>query len=183
MELIIKDVVGFEGRFEIQNDGKLFSINGKWKGRKEIKGNIDCFGYTIFALRNKEVKKIYRLHALLALHFLPVPAHLKDVKKQVNHIDGNKSNNSLSNLEWVTPKENIQHAIRTGLMKISGMDNYGCLLTDDDVFKIIELRKAGNSHQKIADTIGKVGRRHITDVLNRVHRSNVPLFDAAFAAM
>jgi hypothetical protein len=55
--------------------------------------------------------KIKMIHTLVAEAFIPNP----DCKKFVNHIDGNKRNNHVSNLEWVTSKENMSHAIRTGL--------------------------------------------------------------------
>ena len=64
---------------------------------------------TVKTVTGQSVKR--SMHRLLMLTFVPNP----DNKAHVNHIDGNKSNNSLSNLEWATPKENAQHAIATGL--------------------------------------------------------------------
>ena len=57
--------------------------------------------------------KSYREHRLIAEKFIPNP----DNKPEVNHIDGNKSNNSIENLEWVTSSENQLHSYRTGLRK------------------------------------------------------------------
>lgn len=64
-------------------------------------------GYKMIRTQNKD----WYLHRLLAEHFIPNPEN----KPQVNHIDGNKLNNSLDNLEWVTQSENMRHAFDTGL--------------------------------------------------------------------
>lgn len=80
-----------------------------WRTLKQIYDK-SC-GYMIVTLCKEGVKKNKRVHRLLCEAFLPNP----DNKAQINHIDGNKLNNSLNNLEWNTPKENAQHAVRTGL--------------------------------------------------------------------
>lgn len=68
--------------------------------------------YWIVTLYTKEGKRVKRsMHRLLMETFVPNPSN----KEHVNHIDGNKSNNTLTNLEWATPKENAQHAHDTGL--------------------------------------------------------------------
>lgn len=75
------------------------------------------------------------VHRLLALTFIPNPEN----KEEVNHKDGNKLNNSLDNLEWVTKKENARHAQRTGLTPIpSGEKNGRSVLTEEQVIDIYE---------------------------------------------
>lgn len=81
----------------------------EWRELKQIYDKA-C-GYMIVTLCKEGKKKNKRVHRLLCEAFLPNPHN----KKHVNHIDGNKLNNYLTNLEWNTPKENAIHAVRTGL--------------------------------------------------------------------
>lgn len=77
--------------------------------------------YWTVTLYTKEGKKVKRsMHRLLMETFVPNPSN----KKHVNHIDGDKSNNTLSNLEWATPRENAQHAHDIGLLVTSTKNVY-----------------------------------------------------------
>ena len=76
---------------------------------------INNWGYYSISLRDKDGKRTeYSLHKLVAKTFIP---NLRGSKKQVNHIDGNKLNNSVYNLEWCNQSENTQHAYDIGLIK------------------------------------------------------------------
>lgn len=80
---------------------------------KKVKPFINASYYKLnLFISSTECKQVY-LHRLLAETFIPNPEN----KKEVNHIDGNKLNNSLNNLEWVTRVENSQHSYRYGLQK------------------------------------------------------------------
>jgi len=80
-----------------------------------------------------QIGRLLRVHRLVAEEFLPNP----DDKPQVNHIDGDKSNNRVDNLEWVTGAENVQHAFRTGLrVPTRGRLNGNAKLTDEQVDEI-----------------------------------------------
>ena len=75
---------------------------------------------------------------------------MKQTKKdadQINHKDGNKSNNHISNLEWCTPKENINHAIQTGLWNYEKGENK---LNEEKVKEIRQLHSEGMTYEKIA---------------------------------
>lgn len=69
--------------------------------------------YTVVTLKYKGKNQRFYVHRLVAEAFIP---NLEN-KSQLNHVDGNKENNCVSNLEWCTPKENVQHAIKNKLRK------------------------------------------------------------------
>lgn len=104
-----KDIAGFEGLYQISNLGRVKSLrkNIILKPGIVAKRN-NKQGYEIVHIKYKQ----YYVHRLVAEAFIPNTKKLP----QVNHIDGNKLNNSIENLEWVTAKENIKHAYKTGLM-------------------------------------------------------------------
>ena len=112
-----KDDIWFEIPFEIIGC-KNFNIsrNGviKKPGDRITKGSNQG-GYLLIYITNSinNIKKKWRIHRLMAMVFLPNP----DNKPQVNHKDGDKKNNKLSNLEWVTRKENIQHVYDNNMSK------------------------------------------------------------------
>ena len=96
---------GYEGFYEINEDGEVFNI----RTGKTINGNINCYGYRVIRLTKCGKPKDYKLHQLVARAFIPNPNNYKCV----NHIDGNKDNNSVDNLEWCTHASNINHARTT----------------------------------------------------------------------
>ena len=80
---------------------------------RKLKCSSDKNGYLKIRLVNKSGRKSMFLHRLLAIQFIPNPLN----KPFINHIDGNKSNNKLNNLEWCTHKENMKHAWDNNLYK------------------------------------------------------------------
>lgn len=119
---MIKDIKGYEGLYQISSDGKVYSKDRYVKGRyskrlikgKALKTYLDKSGYERVDLyKNNHVSKC-KVHRLVLITF---DKERKDL--DVNHIDGNKLNNSIDNLEWCTRKENIHHAVINGLNKQS----------------------------------------------------------------
>ena len=98
------DVIGFEGKYQISNMGNIKNCNtGKVL---QIFFDRPMNGYARVSLVTEPGKfKNYRVHRLVANHFIPNPEN----KKTVNHIDGDKRNNAVDNLEWASNYENNRH--------------------------------------------------------------------------
>ena len=126
---IIDDVVDYGGKYQVSNFARVRSF---YRGKtKIIKTDIIHTGYLRVTLyKNGKTQNRY-VHVLVARAFIPNP----DNKPFVNHIDGNKQNNSIENLVWATPSENIQHAFETGLSK-SGCEHGRAKLTPEQVREI-----------------------------------------------
>lgn len=91
------------------------------KKYKSIKQYLQNSGYLKLTLRKNNKQYNKTVHRLVAEAFIPNP----DNKLQVNHIDGDKQNNNVNNLEWCTKSENMKHAFKTGLSKAYSLGRYG----------------------------------------------------------
>lgn len=121
-------------KFDVSTDGKIRNSRtcrvyktwiNKYTGYEQI-----CV-----SLGESNKKKIFKIHKAVAETFISNPEN----KPEVNHKDGNKLNNNVDNLEWVTSSENMRHAIDTGLLKPrQGIDCSQAKLTVDDVHYIRE---------------------------------------------
>ena len=110
-----KDIKGYEGKYQVSNLGNVKSLLDKSLKKREkiLKPSLTHKGYLRVYL-SKESKKSTRLiHRLVAEAFIP---NLEN-KETVNHIDGNKTNNRIDNLEWLSNIENQRHAWKMGLKK------------------------------------------------------------------
>lgn len=168
MNEIWKDIIGFEGRFKISNCGNVMSINGKFNGEKILMPNIQkTTGYKSTTLRWNGRKVNARVHVLVAQHFKNKKSLLHT---WVNHEDGDKLNNNHWNLEWVTPLENCQHAVKNGLHNLKGERHPHSKLTNAMVYAIkFQLNYYRNSELA---TVFKMSRRQIRDIrrnINWVH--------------
>ena len=117
--------------FEVSNNGQIRNALTK----KIYKLFLNKYGYfqVCVSLGSTKNKKTFKIHKAVAETFISNP----DNKETVNHIDGNKQNNSVDNLEWATYSENSQHAHRTGLVNHPcGVNSSSAKLTQEDIIYI-----------------------------------------------
>jgi DNA-binding CsgD family transcriptional regulator len=150
---------GLETFYIVSNKGRVMNTKTHLilKPCKEIKKRKtkkdDWYLWVRIYLPNKSKKESInaKIHRLVAEAFIPNP----DNKPMVNHIDGDKTNNCVENLEWVTASENAQHSHDNELQKaIKGEDHYNCIISDDDVHKICRLLCDGVGCTEIASMFG-----------------------------
>lgn len=115
-----KDIVGYEGLYQVSDLGNIKSLD-RWiygRGRKKkqlrhgcvMKFKTDKYGYFTLQLIKENIRKHITVHRLVAIAFILNPEN----KPQINHIDCDKKNNAVHNLEWNTAKENVIHAHKNG---------------------------------------------------------------------
>ena len=115
---IWKDCVGYEGKYQVSNLGNVRSISnnkGTYQERLLSQRQTTTSNYLYVNFTVKDVTTHHSVHRLVAKAFIANPSN----KATVNHIDGNKLNNNVCNLEWNTYSENLKHAYANGLNKAS----------------------------------------------------------------
>lgn len=119
---IWKDIIGYEGYYQVSNLGNVKSLERYRKGNRNsltfvreriLKRKIDKDGYAVYALCKDNKMYHFTSHKLVALVFIPNPSSYS----QINHINGIKLDNSVSNLEWCDNSHNMKEAYRIGLSK------------------------------------------------------------------
>lgn len=156
---IWKAVNGYEGIYEVSNKGSVRSLprvtcRGQKRNGKILKlvkwGMPSYLG--VYLCKDGTEKRVL-VHRLIAQTFIPNPNN----KPEVNHIDGDRFNNTVENLEWATPKENVRHAYDTGLAAGLKGERNGCSkLTENQVLEIYERGNKGESQRSLAREFGVV---------------------------
>lgn len=156
MEEVWKDIPGYEGMYQISNTGRVKSLSRERKCnrnsvatvKERIKPHfVNKKGYCQIGLCKNGKRTGFHVHRLVAMAFIPNPYN----KKTVNHIDGNKSNNNVENLEWATYSENIKHAFLNNL--IDNSHSY-----DERKKPIVQMDKESGELLNTYDSIGSAMR-------------------------
>lgn len=171
---IWRPVNQYEGLYEVSNMGRVRSLDRitnyidgrvrKFNGRM-ISPRKAGAGYYQVGLSNNGSKKRDYIHRLVAEAFIPNPKNLPEV----NHLDGNKLNNRLSNLEWTTSSENKKHAYMMNLrgpVDVKGVKNGRAKIDEEDVIYIREQREKGVPRKPLAEKFG-LNVSTITRITNR----------------
>jgi hypothetical protein len=132
MEETWKDIPGYEGRYQVSNYGNVRSVYLLGLGKHVIKKpEVHYSGYLyhkIWDVGNKTRKKLF-VHRLVAIAFLPNP----EEKPIVNHLDRNRANNNLKNLEWCDGSENQQHWRQDELRKKEAQEPVMAAINPEDI--------------------------------------------------
>lgn len=138
MDEIWRDIKDYEGLYQISNLGRVKSMakfaGCSWRKEKILDPYVDKYKYCKRLLSNNGKHKVEPVHRLVANAFIPNPEN----KRTVNHKDGVKINNCVTNLEWNTHKENDAHARKIGLT--IGHKGIHTKLTDKQVINILKLK-------------------------------------------
>lgn len=170
-----KPVKGYEGLYEVSDTGLIKALYKRvdtGKCHREWVEHIlhtaeDSFGYLRTSLAKNGVNRTVKVHRIVAETFIPNPNNLP----QVNHIDGNKQNNRVGNLEWCTQSQNMKHACQMGLKSLKGEKNPAHKLIKGDVEFI---RKNYTPRHHELGTIGLakrfgVHRKTISRIITQSH--------------
>jgi hypothetical protein len=148
-----KDIRGYEGLYQISNTGLIKSLPKSWISGKNkvtrvkpetiLKTCLVGNGYQSVTLSNNRISKFY-VHKLVISHFKDNPLNLKEI----NHIDGNKLNNQIDNLEYCTSSYNKQHAWDNNLRTFSFKNHAKAKLSNEIAEKIRKEYQTGKFTQR-----------------------------------
>lgn len=177
-EELWKDIEGYEGIYQISTLGRVKRLEStllykgkyprKWR-EKLLSQNTTNAGYKKCHISKDGKTKTPNIHRLVASAFIDNSLGLPCV----NHLDGNKENNSADNLEWCSYKENTKHAIESGLMGVDGFENPSAKLDRNEVNRIKRLYRTGKFSQRKLSIVFGVSQNTIKNVVKGNTYKNV----------
>tara|TARA_R110000787_G_scaffold273466_1_gene381166 strand:+ start:112 stop:678 length:567 start_codon:yes stop_codon:yes gene_type:complete len=176
MSEVWKDVVNYEGYYQVSNTGKIRSVTRvaiRANGRehpingRELRFKADAKGYFRGAYCVNKKMWTYKVHREVAKAFIPNPEN----KATVNHRDGNKQNNNVDNLEWNTFAENLKHSFDTGLQdNFIGASKIRQIkkrkLTPEMFTEFVDDRESGFTHRRLQAKYA-IDRKTIYSILKK----------------
>lgn len=161
-----KEIIGFEGYF-VSDDGRVKTEDYNHTGRvREIKIFENEGGYMACNLMRRGSRKRKTVHQLVAIAFIDNP----NSYQQVNHKNGDKTDNRVENLEWCNGSQNVQHAFDTGLVVAhKGDTHYRVKVSEEQVREIRKLREFGMRLHKIAALYG-ICFQHVSGIFHKRYR-------------
>ena len=164
-------IIGYEGFYEVSNLGRVKSI-ARWKPQNNggkcwvedriLNNSVNNRGYVRLCLHRDSKGKSYKLSRLVAQAFVPNPNNLP----YVNHIDGVKTNDIYTNLEWCSQSDNVKHAYTCGLRQSAIGKVRLTILSFEKAEEIRALYKSGDKNQReIAELYG-VSTATINGIIN-----------------
>lgn len=166
---IWKPISGYEGYFEVSNYGRIKSLKrsfyncpNKFTKLMIRSNNLNRFGYVKVALYKDSIRKWFTAHRLVAFAFIPNPEN----KREVNHINGIKTDNRAENLEWCTSQDNQIHAFKFGLqIPTDGERNGQCKLSTEQINEIREKYTGYRGQQQVLAKEYGVRQSHISRIV------------------
>lgn len=165
-----RNIKGYEGLYQVSDCGEIKSLDRKSKRKdsgfniykgKVLKQDKNNRGYNLITLNKNGVSKKILVHRIVAINFI----ENNENKKFVNHIDGDKRNNKVENLEWATFEENIKHAWETEIYKPIKSDSVHTAKLNSEKVKNIRKNTENKSVKELAEEYG-VTSTTVSNVLN-----------------
>lgn len=172
MKEIWKDIEGYEGLYEVSTHARIRSYKNYGHGKKDTyrilkpqkRGN-----YVAVTLYKSHIPDTRSVHRLVAETFIPNPEN----KPCINHLDGNKLNSCVWNLEWSTYSENLEHAYAIGLVNREGERGGNAKLKEEYVLDIRNAYELGCFSQRELAKAFECSQTNIGRILRRESWSNV----------
>lgn len=147
-EPVWKDVVGWEGVYQVSNYGEIKSLH--YNKERIMKQSTDTNGYLQVKLNKNGNGKAYLVHRLVAQAFIPNYHN----KPFINHLDSNPKNNKITNLEWCTQSENVRHAIGVGNHFIpKGSNNPTAIINEEIAAQVKRELATGKKPKQVSDEL------------------------------